>query len=321
VARRRWRSRFVGVRQGNRLAEVEPSESAGELTPSPPLCCAPGLACRGSGRLPERILHTALAAYDRENGGFAGRPSSITPTCSSFILAVAHRTGDEALADIVQRSLTAMIDGGLFDPIDGGFFRYATAADWSTPHYEKMAGDQAQLLALYLTAYRPPANKPIWVPPTVVLRYVDTVLWDRDQGYFYSSQAADPDYYRPGLDAQGRANRAHPMWTRPPIPSGTPPCASAYMQASSALNEPRHADLAIRALEFVWLNSYQEGLGMHHYFDTQPHLPGMLADQVTMAQAWLDAYEHFGREIYIAASRDAHAFRPQRFVRPGRTLF
>jgi hypothetical protein len=75
--------------------------------------------------------------------------------------------------------------------------------------------------------------------------------------------------------------------------------ASAYMLASAVLNEPRYADLAIRALEFIWQKCYREGLGMHHYFDNQPHVPGLLADQVSMAQAWLDAYEHFGREVYL----------------------
>jgi hypothetical protein len=75
--------------------------------------------------------------------------------------------------------------------------------------------------------------------------------------------------------------------------------ASAYMLASAVLNEPRYADLAIRAMEFIWQKSYQEGLGMYHYLDNQPHVPGLLADQVSVAQAWLDAYEHYGREVYL----------------------
>jgi hypothetical protein len=75
--------------------------------------------------------------------------------------------------------------------------------------------------------------------------------------------------------------------------------ASAYMLASAVLNEPRYADLAVRAMEFIWQNSYREGLGMYRYYDNQPHVPGLLADQVSVAQAWLDAYEHFGREVYL----------------------
>jgi uncharacterized protein YyaL (SSP411 family) len=281
---------MVGVRPGQRLAEVELYESATDVPP--PL---------GGDlhELPERILHTALAAYDRENGGLGGAPKFHHADVLEFFLAVAHRTGDEALADTVHRSLTAMAGGGLYDPVDGGFFRYATAADWSAPHYEKMAGDQAQLLALYLIAYQATGQQAYLGTARGVLRYVDTVLWDRDQGYFYSSQAADPDYYRPGLDAKGRASRPMPYVDKTAYTERNAAVASAYMVASSVLNEPRYADLAIRALEFVWLKSYQEGLGMHHYFDTQCHLPGMLADQVTMAQAWLDAFEHYGREIYL----------------------
>jgi len=281
---------IIGVRPGQPLAAVEPSEALADLTPPP---------AGDLDKLPERILQTALAAYDQENGGFGGAPKFHHADVLEFILAVAHRTGDEALTDIVHRSLTAMTGGGLYDPIDGGFFRYSTAADWSAPHYEKMAGDQAQLLALYLIAYQATGQQAYLGTAHGVLRYLDAVLWDREQGYFYSSQAADPDYYKPGLDAKGRSNRRAPYVDKTAYTERNAAVASAYMAASSVLNEPRYADLAIRALEYVWLNSYQEGLGMYHYFDTQPHLPGMLADQVAMAQAWLDAYEHFGREIYM----------------------
>jgi uncharacterized protein len=40
----------------------------------------------------------------------------------------------------------------LVDPLDGGFFRYAAAADWSGPHTEKVTLDQAALIALFLEA-------------------------------------------------------------------------------------------------------------------------------------------------------------------------
>jgi uncharacterized protein YyaL (SSP411 family) len=88
------------------LAEVEPSESAGELTPSPPTPLRSGDWRAGDlDGLPERILHTALAAYDRENGGFGGAPKFHHADVLELILAVAHRTGDEALADIVRRAV------------------------------------------------------------------------------------------------------------------------------------------------------------------------------------------------------------------------
>jgi hypothetical protein len=38
---------------------------------------------------------------------------------------------------------------------------------------------------------------------------------------------------------------------------------------------------------------------MCHYFDSAPRDAGLLVDQVSMAHAWLDAFEHFGREAYL----------------------
>jgi hypothetical protein len=190
-----------------------------------------------------------------------------------------------------------MARGGLYDSVDGGFFRYSTTADWRIPHYEKMVGDQAQLLSLYLHAYQAFGRQTYLETAQGILNYVDTVLWDRDRGYFHSSQEADPAYY--ALDAQDRARRAAPYVDKTMYTERSAAMASAYMLSSAVLNEPRYADLAIRALELLWQKGYQAGLGMFHYFDNQPHLPGLLADQVSMAQTWLDAFEHFGREVYL----------------------
>jgi hypothetical protein len=190
-----------------------------------------------------------------------------------------------------------MAQGGLYDHTGGGFFRYSTTADWSIPHYEKMIEDQAQLLGLYLRAYQAFGEQAYLDTAQGILAYVDANLWDRGRGYFYSSQEADPGYY--ALDAESRAEREAPYVDTTIYTERNAAIASAYMLASAVLNEPRYADLAIRALEFIWQKSYQEGLGMYHYFDLQPHLPGLLADQVSMIQTWLDAYEHFGREVYL----------------------
>jgi uncharacterized protein YyaL (SSP411 family) len=250
-----------------------------------------------SSALSQEIVKRIVAAFDSRYGGFGDAPKFHHADVLEFILAVAHRTGDETLDEMVHKSLAAMAGGNLHDPVEGGFFRYSTTADWSTPNYEKMADDQAQLLVLYLRAYQATGRQDYLDTAHGILEYLDKVLWDRDRGYFYSSQEADPAYY--ALDAGGRAQRQAPYIDKTAYTERNAIVASAYMQASAVLNEPRYADLAIRGLEFIWAHSYQEGLGIHHYFDNQPHVPGLLADQVSMAQAWLDAYEHFGREIYL----------------------
>lgn len=299
LALRRTRARFEGeeepqartiaVRPGGSLAEFEERpEAVGELTPE----------------LADRVLDTIRAAADTEHGGFGGTPKFHHADVLEFALAAAHRTGDTALNELVRRSLDAMAEGDLYDRIDGGFFRYAASADWSMPHYEKMASDQAELLSLYLRAYQASGQQSYLEVAQDILRYVGAVLWDRDRGYFYSSQAADPAYYEARAqggcaDAETRGEREAPYVDKTAYTERNAAVASAYMLASAVLNEPRYADLAVRALEFIWQKSYQEGLGVHHYFDNRPHVPALLVDQVSLAHSWLDAYEHFGREVYL----------------------
>jgi len=47
-----------------------------------------------------------------------------------------------------------MAHGGLYDQVGGGFCRYSVDERWEIPHFEKMLYDNAQLLALYVDAWR-----------------------------------------------------------------------------------------------------------------------------------------------------------------------
>ncbi|NQX06450.1 thioredoxin domain-containing protein [Rathayibacter sp. VKM Ac-2856] len=82
----------------------------------------------------------ALAAEeDRVHGGFGGAPKFPVAPVLGFL---ASREGGSRLA---ERTLLTLARSPLRDR-DGGFFRYATRADWSDPHYERMLYDNAQLL-------------------------------------------------------------------------------------------------------------------------------------------------------------------------------
>jgi uncharacterized protein len=256
--------------------------------------------------LVENVIHEIQQGFDPVHGGFGDAPRFHHAAVLESALALAHRSGDPVLTEIVHKSLAAMARGGLYDQVTGGFFRYAAAADWSAPHYEKLAEDQGLLLSLCLRAYQATGRQAYLDTAHGVLAYIDGVLWERDRGFFYSSQEADPSYY--ALDAEGRAQREAPYVDKTAYTERNAVLASAYMLASAVLNEPRYADLAIRALEFVWQKSYEEGLGVHHYFDTRPHVHGLLVDQVSMAQTWLDAYEHFGRELYLQRAQTLMRF-------------
>ncbi|RDV46224.1 thioredoxin domain-containing protein [Leifsonia sp. ku-ls] len=91
----------------------------------------------------------ALAeAEDAEFGGFGSAPKFPVAPILDFLLT--RPAGQELAA----RTLRAMAASPLRDPVDGGFFRYATRRDWSEPHYERMLYDNALLVDAYARAWR-----------------------------------------------------------------------------------------------------------------------------------------------------------------------
>jgi uncharacterized protein YyaL (SSP411 family) len=90
-----------------------------------------------------------LAGYeDTEFGGFGGAPKFPVATVLGFLLD-REGAGDAEAGAIARRTLTAMANSELRDPLEGGFFRYAVRRDWTEPHYERMLYDNALLLSAY----------------------------------------------------------------------------------------------------------------------------------------------------------------------------
>ena len=55
---------------------------------------------------------------------------------------------------MVERPLDAMLSGGIYDQLGGGFARYSVDARWLVPHFEKMLYDNALLARAYLHGWQ-----------------------------------------------------------------------------------------------------------------------------------------------------------------------
>lgn len=105
-----------------------------------------------------REVLTATVAYwkahwDLENGGNQGTQKFMLPLNLEFLLDYAILSADTGTTTFVRTTLDKMAEGGVYDQIGGGFFRYSTDPYWHIPHFEKMLYDNAQLLSLYSKAY------------------------------------------------------------------------------------------------------------------------------------------------------------------------
>jgi uncharacterized protein YyaL (SSP411 family) len=95
----------------------------------------------------EGAVSRLLAAADRRHGGFGGAPKF--PPASALELLLAR--GE---TEVVELTLDAMLAGGIYDQVGGGFARYSVDAFWLVPHFEKMLYDNALLASAYLHGWQ-----------------------------------------------------------------------------------------------------------------------------------------------------------------------
>jgi len=140
----------------------------------------------------ERSAATLGRMFDSANGGFGSAPKFPMAATLPFLLRSWRRSGDEASLRMMEQTLTAMRNGGIYDQIGFGFHRYATNANWLVPHFEKMLYDQALLALAYTEAWQATGKDFYRKTAGEILTYVMRDLTSPD-GAFYSAEDADSD--------------------------------------------------------------------------------------------------------------------------------
>ncbi|WP_434281922.1 thioredoxin domain-containing protein [Clostridium botulinum] len=140
----------------------------------------------------EEAIKTLLDNFDNQYGGFGTYPKFPTAHYILFLLRYYYFKKDKKILDIVNKTLTSMYKGGIFDHIGFGFSRYSTDNKWLVPHFEKMLYDNALLSMAYTEAYEATKN-PLFKDITEkILNYVKKSMTS-DEGGFYSAEDADSE--------------------------------------------------------------------------------------------------------------------------------
>ena len=136
-------------------------------------------------------------SFDDEHGGFGDAPKFPHPSNLDLLLAHWHsslrKEPDERALAMVTHTLNCMAEGGLYDQLGGGFYRYSVDREWAIPHFEKMLYDNAQLLAVYANAYAA-TRAPLYA--RVAAETADWVRRDMQdaRGGYYSTLDADSEH-------------------------------------------------------------------------------------------------------------------------------
>ncbi|QSZ42056.1 DUF255 domain-containing protein [Sulfurimonas aquatica] len=100
------------------------------------------------------LSNSLKESYDDIYAGFGQGRKFPEAAKLSLMMDIAEITQDSELQTYLYEMLDAMAFRGLYDHIEGGFFRYSVDAAWEIPHFEKMLYNQAELIPLYVRAYK-----------------------------------------------------------------------------------------------------------------------------------------------------------------------
>ncbi len=135
--------------------------------------------------------------FDREYGGFGSAPKFPHPTTIDRLLRQWRSTANDTEPDVealfmAALTLTRMAEGGLFDHVGGGFYRYSVDRYWQIPHFEKMLYDNGPLLALYAQASIASGDDAFAAAARATADWMLADMQDQNGG-FYATRDADSE--------------------------------------------------------------------------------------------------------------------------------
>ena len=131
-----------------------------------------------------------LLHFDPVYGGFGNSPKFPTPHTLLFLLRYAVRKADSTALSMVEKTLHAIRNGGIYDHLGGGIHRYSTDTKWHVPHFEKMLYDQALLVMAYTEAFQATKNPDYQKTVEEIISYIMRQLYS-PEGAFFSAEDAD----------------------------------------------------------------------------------------------------------------------------------
>ena len=257
-----------------------------------------------------KTVRGIVATFDSLHGGFGQAPKFPLTGSLRVVLQALEETQGPDFRAVLVKTLDAVGDKGLRDEERGGFFHYVTTNHWTSPRFEKLCEENAQLIRLFLDAAETAGVEKYRTRAREALDWAQATLLDPSRGVFFGSQAADDDFY--AADPRAREGRPAPAVDRTVYTNASCAMASAFLRATEVLGEPRWAETARRGLDWILKTMVRDGR-VAHYHDGEPRLWDLARDPIALATACLDAYDQDGGRAWLDAADRLVADLPKRF--------
>lgn len=255
----------------------------------------------------EEVMEEMMLSFDTGYGGFGSEPKFPLPDTVELALLRFKQSGDKSALKVATKTLDGMM--GIFDEVEGGFFRYSVTREWNLPHYEKMLETNAQLILNYIHAFRITGEEKYRTVAERTAQFLIRILHGTDG--FYGSQDADKEEEYYGKPLEERKKMPQPFIDKNVYTNLNALAISAFLELGG-----RYAGIALETIENLWRKCFSEN-GMCHYFDGKPNVYGLLSDNINFARCLMDAYEKTGDKNYIEKVKQLMDFAVEKFFDAG----
>lgn len=324
------RHTFSGILNADNLLWVLKQVREEVATAKPPQPIRPRSAVAGGPAAPPTALaHGALIErldryleenLDKTQGGFGARRKHPRAWFLSYLLDRYAEVGEARYLDASRRTLDGVLRG-LYDPVEGGFFRFSGSRDWRDAHTEKLSHLNASLVAAMLEAHRATGDPRYREAADKTIGYLLQRLYDSGAGGFYGSQAASKTYYRLPLEERRRVTP--PSINRIKYAAWNGEVVFALLVAARVTGREDLRAAALKSLEFL-RSRLLTSRGVAHLFDpdtNQAWLHGQLEANAWVALALVEGYREARRAEDLRAAREIFQYALKDLLDAGRGAF
>jgi hypothetical protein len=247
------------------------------------------------------FLETFSENFDMEEFGIGGYKKFLLPQTFLYLYEHGENNNAEHL-NMIDATLKKAVEK-IYDPVEGGFFRYAEKRDWGIPHYEKMLDVNSAALLLLLKANAARPSSEFRDPIRKTVDYLSSKLYHENKGVFMSSQIADTTYYR--LSSKKRKTAVEPAVVKK-LFTDSFSISMAYCLDSLNLLKDINFEHKVKKAVGFFAGKVEKQDSIFHYYSIHEDKwdsPGTLADYVYTALLFSKAYKKFGNRKYLRLAK------------------
>tara|TARA_B100000315_G_scaffold112693_1_gene103329 strand:- start:25311 stop:26915 length:1605 start_codon:yes stop_codon:yes gene_type:complete len=247
-------------------------------------------------QLQNRFIETALENFDQEEYGVGSGIKYLMPATFLYLIEKSNIS-----FKYVRNTLNKAVQK-IYDPVDGGFFRYAETRRWETPHFEKMIDVNAAAILLLLKLNEIEKIKILEDVALKTVSYLSSKLFNSTINSFLSFQVADTSYY--SLSRKERSKIPEPPVVKKAFTDRLSRALIYLLDSLKYLNDPSFEKKVKHSVDFL-ASMVSSSKGVRHYYSVSSQkwsTPDQLPDYVHLTRMFLIASKIFNDQKYLSLS-------------------